>query len=88
MDTLKALLGTMRVPFLMLTPACVVVGVGTAYRQTHELNWVNILLVLVGALSAHISVNRAVHVNQRTGTGGIFQTDCLGRSAEGDATGP
>jgi len=47
----------MRVPFLMLTPACVAVGVGSAYWQTHEINWLNILLVLIGALSAHISVN-------------------------------
>jgi len=57
MNTLKSLLGTARMPFLILTPACVAVGVGTAYWQTHELNWLNILLVLVGALSAHISVN-------------------------------
>lgn len=57
MNTLKSLLGPMRVPFLILTPACVAVGVGTAYWQTHEINWLNILLVLIGALSAHISVN-------------------------------
>jgi len=47
----------MRIPFLILTPACVVVGVGTAYWQTQELNWNHILLVLIGAVSAHISVN-------------------------------
>ncbi|MDH7561737.1 MAG: prenyltransferase, partial [bacterium] len=57
MNTLKSLLGLMRVPFLILTPACVFVGVGTAYWQTHEINWLDILLVLIGALSAHISVN-------------------------------
>jgi len=57
MNILKSLLGLMRAPFLMLTPACVAVGVGSAYWQTHELNWLNILLVLIGALSAHISVN-------------------------------
>jgi 1,4-dihydroxy-2-naphthoate octaprenyltransferase len=57
MNTLKSLLGPMRVPFLMLTPACVAVGVGTAYWQTREINWLNILLVLIGAVSAHISVN-------------------------------
>lgn len=57
MHTLKSLLGIMRAPFLLLTPACVAVGIGTAYWQKHELNWLNILLVLVGALSAHISVN-------------------------------
>lgn len=57
MNTFKSLLGTMRVPFLVLTPACVAVGVGTAYWQTGELNWFHVLLVLIGALSAHISVN-------------------------------
>jgi 1,4-dihydroxy-2-naphthoate octaprenyltransferase len=57
MNKLKPLLGTMRVPFLILTPACVAVGVGTAYWQSHELNWLSIFLVLIGALSAHVSVN-------------------------------
>lgn len=57
MNTLKSIFGTMRAPFLVLTPACVAVGIGTAYWQTQELNWVNILLVVIGALSAHISVN-------------------------------
>jgi len=57
MNIMKSLLGTMRLPFLVLTPACVAVGVGTAYWQTHELNWGSVLLVLIGALSAHISVN-------------------------------
>ncbi len=57
MNSLKLLSGIMRIPFLVLTPACVFVGVGTAYWQTHELHWFSILLVLIGALSAHISVN-------------------------------
>ncbi len=57
MNTLIPLLGTMRLPFLILTPACVAVGVGTAYWQSHILNWPSILLVLIGALSAHICVN-------------------------------
>lgn len=47
----------MRIPFLILTPACVAVGVGTAYWQTHEISWLQILLVLFGALSSHICVN-------------------------------
>ena len=54
---LKLLLGPMRVSFLILAPACVAVGVGTAYGQTHQINWLQILLVVVGAISAHISVN-------------------------------
>jgi 1,4-dihydroxy-2-naphthoate octaprenyltransferase len=47
----------MRIPFLILTPACVAVGVGTAYWQTHEISWLQILLVLFGALASHICVN-------------------------------
>ena len=57
MNVMKSLLGTMRLPFLVLTPACVAVGVSTAYWQMREINWVSVLLVLIGALSAHISVN-------------------------------
>ncbi len=53
----KALLGPMRVPFLILTPSCVAVGVGTAFWQTGRVDWLQVLLVLIGALSAHISVN-------------------------------
>lgn len=57
MSILKSLLGPMRIPFLILTPACVAVGVATAYRQTHEISWLQILLVLFGALASHICVN-------------------------------
>jgi len=57
MDTFKILLGPMRAPFLILTPACVAVGVGTAYWQTQTLNGWYVLLVLIGAVSAHICVN-------------------------------
>jgi 1,4-dihydroxy-2-naphthoate octaprenyltransferase len=41
----------------MLTPACVVVGVGTAYWQTRQISWLQVLLVLLGALSTHICIN-------------------------------
>lgn len=51
------LFGPMRVPFLLLTPACVAVGVATAYRQTGHLSLLDVLIVLIGALAAHISVN-------------------------------
>lgn len=47
----------MRVPFLLLTPACVAVGVGTAYWQTREIAWFQILLVVLGALASHTCVN-------------------------------
>ncbi len=58
MTSWKNLLGPMRVPFLLLTPACVLLGVGTAYWQTgHLAAWWHIGLVLIAALAAHISVN-------------------------------
>ncbi|AUD80078.1 prenyltransferase [Kangiella profundi] len=47
----------MRLPFLLLTPSCVSVGIGTAYWQSGTLNGFYVLLIIIGALSAHISVN-------------------------------
>ncbi|MBN2409858.1 MAG: prenyltransferase [Candidatus Aminicenantes bacterium] len=47
----------MRLPFLILTPACVAVGAGTAFWQTGALKVLDVVLVLIGALAAHISVN-------------------------------
>jgi 1,4-dihydroxy-2-naphthoate polyprenyltransferase len=57
MSTLKIFLGPMRVPFLILTPACVSLGVGSATWTTGEARVFFIILALIGALSAHISVN-------------------------------
>lgn len=57
MNKFKSLLGLMRLPFLVLSPVCVAIGVGTAHWQTGIINWWHVLLVLIGALSAHISVN-------------------------------
>lgn len=57
MKDFKFLLDPMRVPFLILTPACVVLGLATAIWTTGQINWLHFILILVGALSAHISVN-------------------------------
>jgi 1,4-dihydroxy-2-naphthoate octaprenyltransferase len=57
MKSWKPLLGIMRLPFVILTPACVLVGAGTAYRQTGPINWLSFALALIGAITAHISVN-------------------------------
>jgi 1,4-dihydroxy-2-naphthoate octaprenyltransferase len=57
MKPLKWLLLPMRVPFLLLTPACIAVGVGTAYWQTHEIAAFQIVLILLGGLASHICVN-------------------------------
>ena len=57
MRKLKLLLGPMRVPFLLLPPACVALGAGTACWKGYAIHWPDILWVLIGAVSAHISVN-------------------------------
>jgi 1,4-dihydroxy-2-naphthoate polyprenyltransferase len=57
MNPLKFFLGVIRAPFLVLAPACVLVGVGTAYWQTDSLNGWYVLLVFIGGLTAHITVN-------------------------------
>jgi len=56
-ETTKSLLGPMRVPFLILTPACVSLGVGTAVWSQGAVNPLHVFLALLGALCAHISVN-------------------------------
>ncbi len=53
----KALLGPMRLPFLILAPACGVLGIGTAYWTTGQINILYAILALIGGLAAHISVN-------------------------------
>ena len=53
----KDILGPMRVPFLLLTPACVLLGIGTAVHSEAHINPLYILVVLVGAVCTHISVN-------------------------------
>ena len=57
MNKLKALFGIMRVPFLALTPACVLLGVGAAAWMGSRINGLQVALLLVAAVCAHISVN-------------------------------
>jgi 1,4-dihydroxy-2-naphthoate octaprenyltransferase len=47
----------MRLPFVILAPMCVLVGVGTAYRTTGHMNWLYLVLTLIAGTAAHISVN-------------------------------
>jgi 1,4-dihydroxy-2-naphthoate octaprenyltransferase len=46
-----------RPQFLILTPMCVLVGVAAAAYDDFDLNPLHVILTLVGALLAHISVN-------------------------------
>ena len=57
MNNWKQLLGPMRPPFLILAPACALVGLGTAYMQTGHIDWFSFLLTVIAAVSSHISVN-------------------------------
>lgn len=54
---LPLLLGPMRIPFLILAPACAAVGIATALWENRSANGWHVLLVLLGALFAHISTN-------------------------------
>lgn len=54
---IKMLLGPMRVPFLILTPACVTLGLASAVYSVGKVNPLYFILALIGAISAHISVN-------------------------------
>jgi len=47
----------MRLPFLVLTPACVLLGVATAAWSGSEINLLHLVIVFIGAVSTHISVN-------------------------------
>jgi 1,4-dihydroxy-2-naphthoate octaprenyltransferase len=53
----NALMGPMRPNFLVLTPACVLLGIATAFWSGASLNPLYIILILAGALMAHTSVN-------------------------------
>ena len=54
---MNAVLLSMRLPFLILTPACVAVGVATAVAYGGPVDWPSLWLALVGALAGHIAVN-------------------------------
>jgi len=50
-------LGSMRIPFLVLPPTCVGLGLGAALHSGSSINILHLALVLLGAVFAHISVN-------------------------------
>ncbi len=52
-----AIFGPMRLPFLILTPACVSLGAAVAVYLEGQINLGYLVLAFIGALSAHISVN-------------------------------
>ena len=57
MRDLKLLTGPMRLSFIILTPICVLLGISTAFLETGSIDWLYAILIMIGAISAHISVN-------------------------------
>jgi len=57
MQNWKNIFGPMRLPFLILTPACVLLGVATASSTSVNFNPIHVILAFAGGLAAHISVN-------------------------------
>ncbi len=53
----ESLIGPMRLPFLVLSPVCVLLGLATAVWTGHEINLFYLSLAFIGAVTAHISVN-------------------------------
>ncbi len=54
---LHASLASMRLPFLLLPPICVGLGAAVASLRGFGLDMLHLVLVLVGAMAAHVSVN-------------------------------
>ncbi len=57
MNNIKTVVAAMRPPFLILAAVSVLLGSATAYQETAALNYPTLLLALIGAIAAHISVN-------------------------------
>lgn len=57
MTTTMAIIRSMRPPFLILTPVCILLGIAAASASGMAINTDLALLVLIGAVSAHISAN-------------------------------
>ncbi len=53
----KAILGPMRLPFLVLPPVCVLLGVGTAVWSGFEINFFLLIIAFIGAVASHVAVN-------------------------------
>lgn len=53
----KYIIGPVRLQFLLLNPACIALGAGTAFISTGRINILGVCLALIGALCAHGAVN-------------------------------
>jgi 1,4-dihydroxy-2-naphthoate octaprenyltransferase len=53
----EVILGPMRLPFLLLTPVCLLVGVAAAWWEGAPLTAWKLVLLLIGGTAAHVAVN-------------------------------
>lgn len=53
----KAMLLSIRLPFLILTPVCILLGASVVIASPESINFLSLFLAFIGALLAHISVN-------------------------------
>jgi len=56
-NNIKTLIGTMRLPFVLLTPACLLLGYAFVLFDGHTVNYLDFTLVLIAGLTSHISAN-------------------------------
>lgn len=57
MSSLTTIIATARPPFLVLTPLCVLLGYAAVVTDGHAVAMAHAVLVLLGAIAAHIGVN-------------------------------
>lgn len=68
MNRFRVVTGPMRVPFLILAPACAVLGIATAHFTGVAVQWLDAILILSAAVLGHISVNAFNEIDDyRTG---------------------
>jgi 1,4-dihydroxy-2-naphthoate octaprenyltransferase len=56
-EKLVVLLASARIPFLLLTLVLILLGFAAAFAVSHEIPWSKLAIILLTALSAHVSVN-------------------------------
>ena len=56
-ERLAVLLASARLPFLVLTPVSILLGLACALTVTQEIDWLKLAIILLTAMSAHVSVN-------------------------------
>ena len=65
----KDLLGPMRLPFLVLPPACVLLGIGAAVWSQGQINVWHAILAFVGAVAAEYTRGRELRKAGQVGLG-------------------